>query len=129
MTTTQPPDLHELTARRVHSLPPEWRAGVYRSLHPLGFELIGSVPIGIISRGPRKGRPKFPPRNQWRAVVISNEQVAETWRQWEAETGRCSHCGGSGQQVKSISVTEGASYRTCSGCGGTGKTGGGSVQP
>jgi DnaJ-class molecular chaperone len=62
-------------------------------------------------------------------VVISNEQVAETWRQWEAETGRCSHCGGSGQQVKSISVTEGASYRTCSGCGGTGKTGGGSVQP
>jgi hypothetical protein len=125
MSTTQPPDLHVLTARRVHRLPPEWRAGVYRSLHPLGFELIGAEPIGTISRGPRKGRLKFPPRNQWRAVVISHEQVAKTRRQWEAETGLCSHCGGSGQQVQRVSITEGVSYRTCTACGGTGTAGGG----
>jgi hypothetical protein len=129
MTTTQPPDLGLLTAQRVHRLPPEWRAGVYRSLHPLGLELTGAEPIGTISRGPRKGRPKWPPRNQWRAVLISAEQVAETRRQWEAETGLCSWCGGGGQQVHRVSVTEGVSYRTCMGCGGTGKAGGGSVQP
>ena len=125
MTTTQPPDLHELTARRVHNLPPEWQACVYRSLPPWGVELIGAEPIGTIRRGPRKGRPKWPPRNQWRAVVISNKQVNETRRQWEAETGLCSHCGGSGQQVQRVSITEGVSYRTCTACGGTGKAGGG----
>jgi hypothetical protein len=124
MATTQPPDLHVLTARRVHSLPPEWRACVYRSLHPLGFELTGAEPIGTISRGPRKGRPKWPPRNQWRAVLVSAEQVAETRRQWEADTGLCSYCGGSGQQLKGVSVAEGPSYRTCGGCGGTGQAGG-----
>jgi len=125
MTHTQPPDLQTMTARRVHNLPPEWRAGVYRSLHPLGFELIGAVPIGTISRGPRKGRPKWPPRNQWRAVVISAEQVAETRRQWEAETGLCSHCGGSRKQVKSIGARGSLWYQTCTACGGTGNAGGG----
>jgi hypothetical protein len=125
MTHTQPPDLHVLTARRVHGLPPEWRAGVYRSLHPLGFELTGAVPLGTISRGPRKGRPKWPPLVPWRAVLISAEQVAKTRRQWEAETGLCSHCGGSGQQLNGVSVAEGPWYRTCGGCGGAGKAGGG----
>jgi hypothetical protein len=126
MTHTQPPDLHTLTARRVHSLPPDWQARVYHSLHPLGYaKLIGTEPIGTISRGPRKGQLKWPPRNQWRAVVISHEQVAETRRQWEAETGRCSWCGGSGQQLNGVSVAEGPWYRTCGGCGGAGKAGGG----
>ena len=126
MATTQPPDLHVLTARRVHSLPPDWQACVYHSLHPLGYaKLIGTEPIGTISRGPRKGRPKWPPLVPWRAVLISAEQVAKTRRQWEADTGLCSHCGGSGQQLKGVSVAEGPSYRTCRGCGGTGKAGGG----
>lgn len=125
MSTTQPPDLLEMTARRVHNLPPEWRPRVWRSLPPLGFELIGSTPIGTYSRGPRKGMLKFPPRRQWRAVRISNEQVAETRRQWEGETWLCSHCGGSGQQLKSTSITGERSYWTCMGCNGTGKAGGG----
>ena len=123
MTATQPPDLHTLTALRVHNLPPGWRILSVRSQPGYGLELWGAVPIGTISRGPRKGQPKWPPQREWWDVVITIEEVQETRLQWEAETGICSHCGGSGQQVKSISVTKGASYRTCSGCHGTGRAG------
>lgn len=115
------PDIHAIAARYVHNLPDDWRPQIYGCLdRDLGFYLRGAVPIGIYSRGPRKGRPKFPPLGQLQRVVITPDEVRQARIRWENETGLCSHCGGSGQSVKSIGVN-GLTYRECTACDGTGQ--------
>lgn len=115
------PDIHAITARRIHNLPDEWEPRIYGCLdRGLGFYLIGAIPIGTYSRGPRKGRPKWPPRRELQRVVITANEVRETQIQYENETGLCCRCGGSGQTVKSVGVA-GTTYRECIGCEGTGK--------
>ena len=115
------PDIHAITARRVHGLPDDWQPRIYGCLdRGLGFYLRGAVPIGTISRGPRKGRLKWPPLGQLQKVVITPDEVRQTRIQWENETGLCSYCGGSGQQVKSVGIN-GTTYRTCISCDGSGK--------
>ena len=115
------PDIHAITARRVHGLPDDWQPRIYGCLdRDLGFYLRGAVPVGTYSRGPRKGRPKFPPLGQLQRVVITQEEVLQTQIQWEHETGLCCRCGGSGQQVKSTGIN-GTTYRTCIQCDGTGE--------
>jgi hypothetical protein len=121
-----PPDIHAIAARKVHNLPDEWQPRIYGCLdrgltaEHSGFYLRGAVPIGTYSRGPRKGRPKWPPLGQLQRVVITADEVKQARIQWENETGLCSHCGGSGQQVKSVGI-DGTTYRECGACGGTGK--------
>ena len=116
------PDIHAITARKVHNLPDNWEPVVYGCLdRGLGYYLIGAVPVGTFSRGSRKGRPKFPPKNQLQRVVITAAEKKQAQMEWENTTGLCSCCGGSGKQVKSISITEGATYRDCVACNGTGK--------
>lgn len=115
------PDIHAITARRVHGLPDDWQPRIYGCLdRNLGFYLRGAVPIGTYSSGLRKGRPKFPPLGQLQRVVITADEVRQTRLQWENETGLCSHCGGSGQQVQSVGG-DGTTYRECVSCEGTGK--------
>ena len=115
------PDIHALTARRVHGLPADWQPRIYEALdRGLGFALRGAVPIGTYSRGPRKGRPKWPPLGQLQRVVITADEVRQERIRWENETGLCSYCGGSGQQVKSTGIS-GTTYRQCISCDGTGK--------
>ena len=116
------PDIYAIAARKVHNLPASWQPVIYGCLdRGLGFYLIGAVPIGTFSRGPRKGQPKFPPKNKLQQVVISADEKKQAQIEWEIETGFCSHCGGSGKQVKSISIKEGTTYRDCVACNGTGK--------
>ena len=115
------PDIMALAARKVHGLPDDWKPQIYETLdRGMGFALRGAVPIGTYSRGPRKGRPKWPPRGQLQRVAITADEVRRQRIQWEIETGLCSYCGGSGQQVKSIGIN-GTTYRECSVCGGTGE--------
>ena len=115
------PDIHTLAARRVHGLPDDWLPRIYSALdRGLGFELRGSVPIGTYSRGPRKGRPKWPRLAELQRVVITADEVRQARIWWENETGLCSYCGGSGHQVESIGIS-GTTYRQCISCDGTGK--------
>lgn len=115
------PDIHTIAARHVHGLPHDWLPRIYSALdRGLGFELRGSVPIGTYSRGPRKGRPKWPRLAELQRVVVTADEVRQARIQWENETGMCSHCGGSGQQVQSIGIS-GTTYRQCIACDGTGK--------
>ena len=115
------PDIHAIAARRVHNLPDDWTPRIYGCLdRSLGFYLRGAVPIGTYSRGPRKGRPKFPPLGKLERFVITAEEVQRTRIEWENETGLCSHCGGSGQQVASTGIN-GTTYRECVACDGTGR--------
>jgi hypothetical protein len=115
------PDIHALAARRVHNLPDNWQPRIYESLdRGLGFVLRGSVPVGTYSRGPRKGRPKWPPLGQLQRVVVTADEVRQEQIRWEHETGLCCRCGGTGQTVQSISVQNGTTYRQCIGCEGAG---------
>lgn len=115
------PDIHTIAARHVHGLPHDWLPRIYSALdRGLGFELRGSVPIGTYSRGPRKGRPKWPRLAELQRVVITADEVRQARIWWENETGLCSHCGGSGQQVKSIGMSS-TTYRQCISCDGSGK--------
>ena len=122
------PDIYAIAARHVHGLPNDWQPQIY-CWHVsyldaldlcLGYELRGSVPIGTYSRGPRKGRPKWPRLAQLQRVVITMDEVRQARIRWENETGLCSHCGGSGQQVKSTGIS-GTTYRECISCDGTGR--------
>lgn len=116
------PDIHAITARRVHNLPDDWQPRIYGCLdRDLGFYLRGAVPIGTFSRGPRKGRPKFPPLGQLQKVVITTDEVRQEQIRWEHETGLCVHCGGSGERVRSTSIQNGTTYRQCNECKGSGK--------
>lgn len=116
------PDFYAIAARKVHNLPDNWEPLFYGCLErSLGFYLIGAVPIGTFSRGRRKGHSKFPPKNQQQRVVITADEKKQAQMEWEDTTGLCSCCGGSGKQVKSISIREGITYRDCVACKGTGK--------
>ncbi|MBM5818300.1 MAG: hypothetical protein FJ083_17555 [Cyanobacteria bacterium K_Offshore_surface_m2_239] len=115
------PDILAITARKVHSLSDDWFPVVYGCLERgLGFYLIGAVPIGKYSRGPRKGQKKFPPKKHHQRVVITTDEKRQAQIEWENTTGLCSCCGGSGKQVKSISIY-GTTYSDCVACDGTGK--------
>lgn len=119
------PDFHAMAARRVHGLPDGWLPRVYRSLGDaratIGYSLTGAVPLGVVTRGPRKGRPKFPPLRQLQEVIITPLDVEVARAEWVAATGLCPQCGGSGQTVWRVSTTSGTEYRPCQACGGTGK--------
>jgi hypothetical protein len=117
------PDFLAIAARRVCGLPAEWQPRIYRSLDSVGFELIGAEPIGTYTRGPKKGKPKFPPRKEMRSVFVTHDHIRQARHSWERETGLCSHCGGSGQLPSIISI-HGNTYKPCHWCNATGR-----VQP
>lgn len=115
------PDIHAITARRVHCLPDDWEPRIYGCLdRSMGFYLVGAVPIGTFAKGPRKGKPKFPPRHHLRRVAITSEEVRETQEQWEHQTGLCHRCGGSGTIPTVVNRHGTVAERLCW-CGGTGK--------
>lgn len=119
------PDFHAMAARKVHGLPDEWQPRIYRVLGDarvtIGYSLTGAVPVGVITRGPRKGRPKWPPRNDLREVIITPADVAAATAEWAATTGLCPKCGGEGRIVWRVSAANGTEYRPCKTCGETGK--------
>jgi hypothetical protein len=119
------PDFHAMAARHVYGLPDEWEPRIYRVLGDarvtIGYSLTGAVPVGVITRGPRKGKPKWPPRNQLREVIITPADLAAATAQWVATTGLCPKCGGEGRIAWRVSAANGTEYRPCKACGGTGK--------
>lgn len=84
-----------------------------------GFILTGAAVTGTVTRGPRKGRPKYA-RDKVRVIVSSQEVAAEEQR-YERETGKCLVCLGSGQEFASWSRKEGVCYSPCRRCGAEGK--------
>jgi hypothetical protein len=99
---------------------PGWKATKWQAA---GQDSIvsGSVPVGTYSRGSRKGEPKFTGPRTMVAVTRAEKEAAAI--AYEAETGHCWNCKGTGQVVHKISVTEGTTYRPCARCGGSGEAG------
>jgi hypothetical protein len=88
---------------------------------PEGSDLVvsGGVPR-LLKAGPRKGKPTWRDVPTQRAVVTRAELDAEKAR-YEADTGKCSECMGTGKVLASWSAAEGVKYRPCKRCDGTGE--------
>ena len=102
---------------------------------PEGFEIRRAAKIGtdatqiwggvtdkVYQRGPKKGRP------DWRGVaytevVVTDAEILAAGHEYEASTGNCSHCNGTGSIWAGWSIGEGTRYEACPLCKGTGKTG------
>jgi hypothetical protein len=95
----------------------QWYA--WRIIDPDAVLMTGDVPTGIYTRGPRKGRPKFPKGDGRSVVVTEAEELAEKQR-YEAESGKCGDCCGRGEVFASWHHIEGTKYRPCGKCGGSG---------
>lgn len=79
----------------------------------------------ILTRGPRKGQKTWDTKDSVRVVVTYDEAKAERQR-YEAETGNCGECFGTGQEWCVWSAAEGNRHRQCRVCLGTGKVTGAS---
>jgi hypothetical protein len=99
---------------------PGWKATKWQAVG--GDSIVtGSVPVGTYSRGPRKGELKFTgPRTM---VVVTRAEKEAAASAYEAETGHCWNCKGTGQVVRKFSKAEGTIYRFCTRCSGSGRVG------
>jgi hypothetical protein len=79
----------------------------------------GDIPDGVYRSGPRKGRPRF--KGSGRRVVITRSELQVIATAYEAETGKCWDCKGTGQTWAGWSKAEGTRYRECQRCKGTGE--------
>ena len=118
------PDWMLMTAKRLNDLPDGWKWYELdaRDMPDDFFKMVGDVPIGVITRGINKGHPKFAPKTKGRSFFLRMSQVEETKKLWEAETGKCSKCDGTGREQSGYSWKTGHSYVNCGKCDGNGKT-------
>ena len=73
-------------------------------------------------RGSRGQRLRHPRRGTVTApLYLSDAEIAVEVLRWQAETGSCVHCGGSGTNLTSWSAETGAVYGPCGKCQGTGR--------
>lgn len=71
--------------------------------------------------GPRKGRINHKHCTAEKTVTITEAELAEAIAAYEAETGYCTSCSGSGQAVAGWNRDEGTRFKTCKRCSGTGR--------
>ena len=78
----------------------------------------GDVPDGVYRSGKRKGRPRF--NGPGRKVVITKAEMQAKATAYEADTGKCWDCKGTGQVWAGWSKADGTRYRDCQRCNATG---------
>lgn len=112
-------DFISVVARKKLGASDEWQYFAWERVGEDALIVRGGVPIGTVSRGPRKGQPKWE-RPGDRVVVTDAEERAERAR-YEAETGICSDCQGEKETWAGWSAEHGNRYRACRRCGATGQ--------
>ena len=81
----------------------------------------GGVATEVYESGPRKGKLNYAKATHLAKLVITRAEICARIARWEAETGKCSGCGGDGEEVAGWSKDHGTEYRPCSRCKATGK--------
>jgi hypothetical protein len=132
--TDQTAELFETTAAPEPERPPCWMTLVARQKLGQGEDwhwckaervgkddllIEGGIP-GVYLKGKRKGRQK------WDGVpltkcVITRAETDQAQVNYEATTGKCRECGGSGQDWERWNHETGHHYRPCKRCGATGR--------
>lgn len=100
---------------------PDWKVFKYEVIENSRFLLTGAVTKTYV-QGPKKGKPNWKTKDSstLRKVVITEEEKDKFIVEWEAVTGLCIKCVGSGQQLAGWSVEAGQKYRPCTRCGSSG---------
>jgi hypothetical protein len=84
-----------------------------------GHIVTGSVPFGVYRSGPKKGQPVFDSTDK-KTVFVSNEEIKAMANRYEAETGKCWNCKGTGEIMFGWSKKNGVIHKICSRCDGCG---------
>lgn len=109
----------EVVARRKLGVGDDWL------MH--GWEVVGNtddlivrggVPVGLCSRGPRKGRPKWAGKSD--SVVVTRAEERAERLKYEADTGKCHECQGTKETWAGWNCDTGDKYRPCRRCNATG---------
>lgn len=111
------PDFLNIVARSKLGKGDDWRWCKWNAIAD-GYHVWGGVPRPKKS-GPNKGRPKWDdPLDE---CLVTGREMAEAEAAYEASTGKCRVCGGTGQQWTGWSAKSGNEYRPCTRCGATGR--------
>jgi hypothetical protein len=121
------PPVYDQHARERYNLPADWKVYSWAAKgdKATGYvELKGGVFRKQIERGKRKGKIDYRQPETGTAATISLSNVDhEVWlRRWEAETGYCVECFGTGQEWAGWDHIKGNAYRPCAKCGATGRS-------
>lgn len=120
------PCSHDQFAKELLGLPADWRVVSWKVIEVdkvrVGVQVEGGVYRQTISRGPRKGKLDYRKPEPGSSVTLTiGEKQFHAWRaQWEAETGLCSECSGTGVVFAGWNNITGTRMRPCRPCGGTG---------
>lgn len=101
---------------------PGWIAYEWQAMEG-GSIVVGCVPDGVYTRGPRKGTPRLDTKGCTHriAMVVALSEMEDRAHKYEAESGRCWNCKGEGKVWSSWSAESGTRFRSCDRCGATGK--------
>ena len=110
-------DVMDVAAKKVGI--DRWQAFQWESVTG-GSVVRGEVPSGVYVRGPKKGRPRFgrPGAAHKQRVVVSHAEMESAAKEYEASTGLCWDCKGSGDVSVGWSAEHGVKRATCARCGG-----------
>lgn len=112
--------LLEAAAKTKLRAPDGWKAHSYEGVGNTEDVMVtGSVPDGVHTSGPRKGRPKWVRRRDEKCVVTPAEADA-AFRAYEAD-GCCGECFGTGQAWCGWDRVTGTKYCDCRRCQATGR--------
>lgn len=116
------PCLYSYVARKVYGAPDQWQGFEFRKLDG-GTYVRGAVCTAVYKRGKRAGETNWSKldKSTLREIVVTKQQLDEAEVSWEAETGRCVDCGGSGKGFVGWNTTNGRLTKPCKRCGETGK--------
>lgn len=112
----------EVVARKKVGEVQEWEVFKWEAVgegEHLSYIIEGGVPR-LLKSGKRKGKKTWRDSPSKRTVVTKAE-IVQAAKDYEAETGNCHVCCGSGQEWAGWSCDEGNKYRDCRRCSATGK--------
>ena len=114
-------------AKEMLGMPPDWEAYQFEAIggtfdQPAKLLKVTGAVAPAKTRGKYKGRPNWKKLDKAteKTVFITPAEHAEWLRQWEAKTGICANCTGTGQVMKRWTAANGVERMPCSDCGGTG---------
>ena len=115
----RPPDWMNVVARKKLGQPDTWRYCRAEWIGDTDALIEGGITRALKS-GPRKGLPTWRDSVMTKCVVTAAE-LEQARLDYEAETGKCSNCAGSGQWWLGWAYDTGNQYEPCKRCKATGK--------
>lgn len=118
-------DLRTEYLKERYGLPDEWVWCSFESIDPPTYEhsiYKGGVYPFAITKGKHKGRTNYrkPLPGTERTCVINGREFEVWLPTWEAKTGKCHECRGTGQRWIGWNAAEGNRHCDCERCGATG---------